>query len=416
MPAAVPKATCMKKLLFLAALAATLTGSALAQDTTNKDQAAQPKTDQAAPTPTTKTFADYEMGMAFDYPSTWVLVADPKAPKSKSLIPPGILGIKKKKGKLAAGKQASSETLFYIPANTRTANLEIYSALWDQTPDLWESVQNDANKQLNRTVVKQWREEILGVPLLLTKIAYDDAAGHEVGLTGLVYSRTPYKMQFRLTAPDTDYDAAEFELRQALQSLRTTQGDMPQPEDPNHPLDKTAYTSVVNTPPRDLVMVAPKPDTAKAKKGDVSVPLTVADRKILLTMPTGWTSEVATDGSVTLHNPAVAGTITVTLASTLDSDPPQAAVLKASAQSLDMFAKVDKREEKSSDFSGAGATTNTIWRWGTGEKGIMTTCEAYGATSDLYWLLRYHLDSAATPSEIKAVDALIDCMSADPAP
>ena len=34
-------------------------------------------------------------------------------------------------------------------------------------------------------------------------------------------------MEFRLTAPDVDYDAAEYEFRQALQSLRTTAGDMP---------------------------------------------------------------------------------------------------------------------------------------------------------------------------------------------
>jgi hypothetical protein len=416
MPAAMPEATCMKKLILIAALAATLIGSAIAQDTTNQDPAAQAKPAQAAAPVTTKSFADYEIGMAFDYPSTWVLVEDPKVKKSKSLIPPGIFG-KKTKKKIAAGKQSSNESLFYVPANGRTANLEIYSALWDQTPDLWESNQVDANNSLKRQVVKQWREEILGVPLLLTKIAYDDAAGHEVGLVGLVYSRTPYKMLFRLTSADTDYDAAEFELRQVLQTLHTVEGGLPVPEDPNHPLDKTAYTGAANKAPSVLTFTANKTaEPIKIKKGEVSVPLTVGDKKVILTMPAGWTSEVATDGTVTLHNAAITTPIAVNVATTLDSDPPQTALLKASGQSLDAFNTVTKRDEKTVDLTTAGASSDVIWRWGTGAKGPISSCEACGLTNDVYWLLRYRFDGTTTPAEVKAIDELIDGMSADPAP
>ena len=404
----------MNKLL-LTALAAALAGAAIAQDTTNKDQTTPPKTDQAATqAPTVKTFADYQIGMAFDYPPTWVEVEDPKAPKNKKLIPDSIIG-KKSKKQLAPGKQAQGESLFYIPAGSHTADLEIYGALWDQAPDIWESNQVQVNNDLKRQVVKQWREQILGVPLLLTKIAYDDAAGHEVGLIGLVYSRTPYKMLFRLTAPDTDYDTAESNLRDVLQTLRTTSGDLPVPEDPNHPLDKSAYVDVKNTPPKMVVLTAPTLDPTKAKKGAVVVAETVANQKANLTLPTGWTADApGSDGTIALHSAALTGPITITLASILDSDPPQAAVLKASAQSLALFAKVDDRTEKQNAFSTAGDTTDIIWRHGTDDKGALTTCDAVGGNGQMYWLLSYRLNSATTPAEMKALNDLVDVMSIDP--
>lgn len=404
----------MNKAIASAIALSALLGTVLAQDVANKDQAVPPKapaTEQA----TTKTFSDFQIGMQFDYASNWVMVADPKPGKGNWLDT--IIG-KKKKPKIAAGKQAQGESLFYVPANGRTANLEIYGVMWAQTPDLWETNQVDANNALKRQVVKQWREEILGVPLLLTKIAYEDAAtGPTNAIIGLVYSRTPYKMLFRLTCIDTDYDAADFELRQALQSLRTTSGAMPLPEDPNHPLDASAYVKVVNKAPKVWSMTTAQPDPAKVKKGEVLVNAIIANTKSILSMPAGWTADApAADGTITLHNAAVTGAVVISLASVLDSDPPQAAILKASAASLDAFTKVDKRHETQHGFTTAGAATDTIWREGAGANGALTTCEAYGATGEQYWLLRYQMAGTPTAVEMKAINDLIDGMSVDPAP
>jgi hypothetical protein len=402
----------MKRIFFLATLAA-FSVFAAAQGATNA-QATPPKADQAAPAVTSKTYSDYEIGMAFDYPSNWVMVADPKPGKGNPID--AIIGKKSKKNKkLANGKQAHGEGLFYVPAGTRTANFEVYSALWSDTPDLWETVQADANKQLNRQVVKQWREEILGVPLLLTKIAYDDAAGHEVGLVGLVYSRTPYKMAFRLTCDDENYDAAEYSIRQTLQSLRTLDGGLPQPEDPNHPLDKTAYTSVVNKPRAEVVITGHRPDPKHVKKGTVSLSQTVSGKNYVLTMPDGWTSTVATDGTITLHSAAVSGDVVVNLATTLDADPPQGVIIRNSGKSLDLFTKVDARNENIDQLTTGGATTDTVWRTGTGAKGALFTCDSVGSTNEAYWILRYQLDGTITPAAKKALEALIDGLSLDPA-
>ena len=400
----------MNKRLLITFAVAAVASAAFAQDPSNTDQSAA-KTDQ---TPATKSFADYQIGMAFDYPTNWVLVEDPKAPKSKKLIPDSILG-KKSKKKLAAGKQAQGETLFYVPSGAHTANLEIYGITYDHAPEEFEKNQSDMATLDKKQVVKQWREQILGVPLLLTKTTYEDAAGPEVTLLGLVYSRTPYKMLFRLTAIDTEYDSAEAQLRQVLQTLHTTSGDLPVAEDPNHPLDASAYQNVVNKAPKVLVMSTPHPDATKAKKGEVAVSATVSGQKTLFTIPAGWTADApAADGTIALHNPTVTGTVTITLASVIDSDPPGSAMLKASAASLNQFNKVDKRNETTDDFSTAGDATDTIWRMGAGANGPLTTCDAFGSMDEFYWLLSYKLAGVPTAAETKAIDDLIDGMSLDP--
>src|SRR5438270_6349554 len=46
--------------------------------------------------------------------------------------------------------------------------------------------------------------------------------------------------------------------------------------------------------PYTTLFRSPKGDPAKAKHGDVSVPMTVSERKIVLTMPTGWTDRKST--------------------------------------------------------------------------------------------------------------------------
>lgn len=369
----------------------------------------------AQDTPSTRTYNSYEMGLSFDYPSSWKLVED--APAKKGGINLDIF--KKKKKKAPSGpKQTEKETLFYIPVGDHTAKLEIFSALYDDTPELWETIQSRANEQLKREVQKQWREEILGVPLLLTKIGYDDVGQPTTVLTGLVYSRTPRKMQFRLTAPTDQYADAEYAFRQALQSLHTIAGEMPQPEDPNHPLDKSAYAAPTPQKATKITSLeAPKPNGGKIVKGAVALPVAFGERKAVLTFPAGWTGTQAADGSVALTHPGLNGSVTVTLFSSLDSDAPQSAILKASAASLDQFKSVSDRKEVAAETSLAGASTDAIWRTGVTAAGPLLTCDAVGATGDYYWMAKFRREGGAlTVDERKLLDLLIDGMSLDPTP
>lgn len=394
----------MKKLLLAAGVGVLLVSQALAQD--------PPKANTPAEAPTlTVPYTNFALGLSFDHPAIWKLVEDPK--EKKRLLD---LNIFKKKPPKNTLKRASDETLFYIPVGDRTATLEIFGALYDQTPELWEEVQQQVNSQLNRKIEKQWREEIMGVPLLLTKLSYPDEGETTIALSGLVYSRTPYKLQFRLTAPSIAYDQAEYELRQALQSIKTVQGDLPQAEDPNNPLTSSAYINKPTKPPKVTVLGSDKPEVVKIKKGEVAIPLTVSERKLVLTLPAGWTFDAPQNGVIVLHNPAVSGTVTVSVYSTLDSDPPEAAIIKASGASLNDYASVALRQEVQRDSSLAGAKLNAVWRTGQASAGTMTTCDAVGATGDNYWVLRYRLQGPPNSKERKLIEALTDGMSADPAP
>ncbi|MEA2553540.1 MAG: hypothetical protein QOJ65_1716 [Fimbriimonadaceae bacterium] len=406
----------MSKFFSAFALAVLVTATVSAQDSVTKEQAAKPAPEAAVIT--ARTFSDYQLNLAFDYPPSWQLIENPKAPKKKGLINLDVFK-KKKDNSLNGPKKTNKETLFYIPVDQKTATLEIFSALYDQEPDHWETIMSVSNKQLKREVLKQWREEILGVPLLLTKVGFEDSGGQKMlALTGLMYSRMPNKLQFRLEAPASSYDNAEYEFRQALQSLRTLRGDMPKPEDPNHPLPESEYILQKPVkPPKEVYLQSGKQKTgSKIAKGTVSVPLTVSSRKVLLTMPEGWTSEIAMDGTVTLHNPAVKGVLVAYVFTTLDSDPPQSAVLKASGMSLEEFTKVDARRETVKESTAAGANLDAIWRVGSGDKGPLSTCDAVGATGDLYWVFRYRLQGTVSEGEQKAVQSLLESMSADPAP
>lgn len=395
----------MKKLLLLAVLSS-LAIAAYAQD--------PPATPQTPAEPQIAVFSDYALGLEFDHPASWKRIDDPKV--KKNLLDLDIFGKKKQpKNRL---KQTSKETLFYIPAGDRTANLEIFSAVYNQSAEVWEEVQSLANKQLKREIDKQWREEILGVPLLLTKMTWEDAAfGKMVGLTGLVYSRTPQKLQFRLTAPADIYDSAEYELRQALQSIRTVRGGLPSAEDPSNPLDRSAYAAPLpQKPPKVLTIGATKPYGGKVKKGEVSMPLTVANRKVTLNAPAGWTFDASENGPITMRHGSVTGTVTVSVFSSLDSDPPQSAVLKASGMSLDEFTKVDRRQDMDQNPTLAGAELSSVWRFGEAASGALTTCDATGTTGDIYWVVRYRLQGKPSAAEKRAIEALLIGMSADLAP
>lgn len=390
--------------LFLAGLSLFVVSQALAQE--------PPKVDAPPETPLSVPYTNYALGLSFDHPAIWKLIEDPKEKKSFFGLP--VFG--KKKPPKNSLKQARDETLFYIPAGDRTATLEIFGALYDDTPELWEQVQQQVNKQLSRNVDKQWREEILGVPLLLTKISYDQEGEKVYSLTGLVYSHTPYKLQFRLTAPSIVYDDVEYSVRQSLQSIKTVRGDLPQPEDPKNPLSSTAYINKPTKPPKVTVIGDEKAGGSKVKKGEVAIPLTVSARKLLLTLPAGWTFDPPQSGVVMLHHQGVAGTVTVSIYTSLDSDPPQAAIAKASGASLNDFASVAHREEIQRDANLAGANLNAVWRTGQASGGALATCDAVGATGDNYWVLRYRLQGVPTSAERKAVEALLNGMSADPAP
>jgi hypothetical protein len=335
----------------------------------------------SAPSPQDVTYDNPELGFSMKHPATWQV----------------------------STKKGDSRILIPIADSKEHAILEIFSALYRSDPEIWQTTQLRVNEQLKRTVHRQWQEEFMGVPLLLTKISYEDRGEPKVALIGLLYTATPRKMNFRLTSAAGVYDTVEYEVRSALQTLRTIDGSLPTAENPNRTVD-TAQT----TRPPVITRIDGGPLPPKEiHKGEVAVEATAAGRPVVLRMPAPW-GAVADGEWFVLRHPDLKGALRVDVASVLDSDPAIRGLFKASTGSLDLFEKVARRDENRPVQNRAGAQTSAIWRTGASSTGPLTTCDAAGWLGDFYWLLEYRLAGEAGPEDRKLVEALIDGMSVEP--
>ncbi len=337
----------------------------------------------------TVEYKNPELNLAFSHPKSWEFKTDKKG-VTKVTIPTGTPG--------------------------STASMEIYSVAFNGEGDAWQNVQKEFLKQMKRDVVRQWQEEILGVPMLMTRGGYEEKGNQMAMLTGLMYSRTPRKMLFRLIAPAAAYDAIEFDLRSSLQSLHTINGALPLPEDPNRKITpEDTVVKPVEAPPKVTVIERSKPKD-KLVKGSQSLDFQAGGKPVKLQFGPGWTAERDAAGGYDFHNPAVAGSIHIIVNSTLDSDHPEVAMFKASGLALNDFEKVTKRDETNPAANKAGAFVSTIWRVGTSSKGAITSCEAAGMLGDFYWLATYKLDGTLPEAGHKAVELLFSSMSVESTP
>jgi hypothetical protein len=320
--------------------------------------------------------------------------------------------------KLAAKKD---DARFSIPLTSTQgeATFEVFAVRYGHEPEVWQLVQLQADRQLKRETLKQWQEEILGVPLLLTKSQDTSGPGQRVMLAGLIYSATPFKLNFRLTAPAAGYEEAEFALRKVLESLRTTDGSLPEREDPAKPSgSKGAGGASGDRPskPPKVVVLGPAPGDRAPRKGEKSVTAKTAGRTLTLRFPEGWKAEAKADATFALTAEAVPGAVTVTLSATIDSMPPGRAYTVAMMETLKSFEAVSEREEALPKFNAAGDKLVYVWREGTGG-GDLAALDAVGGTNEIYWTARWALAGSKPPPDVKKrLLALIDRMSVETAP
>lgn len=292
-----------------------------------------------------------------------------------------------------------------IEGSSQKATLELYNVGFNSEKDVWQLGQKSINERMKREVMRQWEEEFLGVPMLLTKVSFVDKEGPQILLTGLIYSRTAKKLMFRLAASPDDYDKAEFAWRETMNTFRT--GSAWEAEDPSKKPDPKA-------PPRTLL---PKPVVTKANSLDnevkitkppVAIAATIAGRKVEVRIPGEWAGKVQEDGSIVLSHPEVGGTLRLTLASSLDSDPPQRALLISSSKTLNDFQKVSKRDESAPAKNKAGAMVSAVWRTGTQAQGDLFTCDAASTSGDYYFLLNFRcVNAGKVGAERKIVETLL---------
>lgn len=322
-----------------------------------------------------------ELGLAITHPKTWQVSPVKKTQDLKVLIP--------------------------VEGSSQNASLELFNVSFNSEKDVWQLGQKTINERMKREIMRQWEEEFLGVPMLLTKVSFVDKAGPQILLTGLIYSRTNKKLMFRLAASPDDFDKAEFVWRETMNTIRT--GQALKPEDPTQKPDPKAPVRNQLPPP-----VIHKPNSldaeVKTSRPPVAIEATVSGKKVEIRIPGEWAGKVDEDGFINLTNADLGGTVRLELASILDSEPANRALLKASSKTLDEFQKVAKRDEAIPSRNRAGAMAASVWRTGTNAKGDLYTCDASVANGDFYFIVRF---LSANTSKIGAERKLIETLIAN---
>lgn len=311
--------------------------------------------------PTTATFRSVQIGLTFTYPKEWKLT--------------------EKKTKNNAWSELE------VPTSAGPARIEIFGLYFRAEKDIFQISQGHAVKQTESEMVRQWEEEILGAPLLLTQ----SKKNADIALVGLVYSFSYSKLLFRITAPEAAFDNVLYNWRQALQSLRTLDGQILRPEDPTKLLPGETPFLGPHTVRIGGVPNAYAQDSGTQPPPMVQIPGKSAGRPIILAAPEGWDGKSNEAGdTIELTNAKVPGKVVVRLASVVSADPPARALFSQSLETLKLFTTVDKRVETNPAKNKSGAMYSYVWRDGKAESGSLVSLDAAGSVDQFYWIFGYN--------------------------
>ena len=337
--------------------------------------------------PLSARFSNPELNFTFEHPKAW---------------------------KVVTSKKAISTVTIPLPEGQGDATMVIYAMAFERTPELWLTLQSDVAVQMKAELERQWTEELLGVPLLLTKTHTAPKGVPTTVLQGLLFSATPRKLLFRLSAGPSAFPAAEAEWRKVWPSFRTVDGTSVKPEDPNRVPEPAGPKAKPIERPSPINVISGGGSVPDPVLAPVAIDCTAAGRKLRLRVPEGWSGTIAEDGAIELKSALVSRTLRVIVLSTLDSDPPGRALFKGSPRTLEKFSPVRLREEPKPRPNAARAMVSWVWRVGAGDKNPMRSFDAVGQSADFYWMFGVAWDGDAyLPAEHAALLALVEAMSVE---
>jgi len=325
-------------------------------------------------------------------------------------------------------KQKKSFSEFTIPiAEGRSqARVEIFENTFRTTAADWQTLQETVAKDMKRTVERQWSEDLLGVPLLMTKVNYTEKAFEMSSLTGLLFTRTNVKFQFRMVVPAGSYDEAETLWKEALLTLQTIDGNLPQPEDPEGAIkrpvgkpvkgEKPEKASSTNAaapekPRPTIVMHSSLNKPQKSRPGSESLPLTVSGKEATLRFASGWTVEKQGEKFRFSHT-KVKGSILVEALTPIDSPEAERQLILAPASTFGAFTKIGKRVDSPAVRTDAGYKLSTIWRDGESAQGPLFILHGVAQGDGNYWLMEYRNTSLkAYSDERKTIEQLMNSLA-----
>lgn len=323
----------------------------------------------------TKPYRDNALGLIFEHPTAWTV------------------------------KNERYSTDFSFPlADGTTAVVQLFRTSFRQEKAAWQQIQTDINGQLKRRVARQWEEQILGVPLLMTKIEYSEGGKDVAALIGLLYTATQDKLNFRLVASAGAIDEAEAAWRNVMLSLRTTNGELPIAEDPTRPLPNP----VVSGTGRPITTLKPGEGPVEPVRTSNVSKVTKFGAELAVFLPEGWTLE-AKEGKMTLLNSSLKGSVELQLFSGGRSlvEP---TVRAASKESFEQFSVVTVREDQALALTKAGCAVAGMLRSGTTKEGeSLIVWHIVGNNETFIWRLDYTTKAEKDLSQDrKAIDRLRD--------
>lgn len=334
-------------------------------------------------------FSNPELNLTFSHPKSW---------------------------KVATSRKAVSTVTIPIPDSRESATMEIYPISFRLSSEEWLGMQSSVAKNMGHEVVRQWTEDLLSVPLLLTKTQMAGGSGDKTVLQGMLYSATLRKFLFRLVAPTAVFAQAEAEWRSVWPTIRTVDGTLPKPESPERVVETVEQGKQPVLRPSPIVVISKVGEIGAAVLGAVAVECQAAGRSLRLHVPEGWSGVKRDDGVILLSHAALAKPLEVSVLSTLDSDLPGRALFRASAKSLDAFASVAVREEPVPKPNLAGATVTHVWRVGKGPSGELRALDAVGQKEEFYWIFSRSWEGPLDAASRDAVLALTQAMSVELVP
>ncbi len=328
--------------------------------------------------PATKEFRDNDLGLIFQYPQEWRLT------------------------KTRLGAQFE-----FLTSEGATARVTITRTPFRESKDQWQSYQRDIEEAARREVLDQTEEELLGVPLLLTRTRYTGPDGIFRQLKGLLYSRTRQKLNFILEAPESAFPGAETSWRGTWNSFRTITGDLPvaegtpettNPTNPAQDAERQVYT-----------LTDPKGEGAAAandRRPETRVEVPGPSGNETIALPEGWTVEPR-ESVIVLRHPNVQGTTVLTL-SLGDNAFARRVMNNMNREALKRFDIVALRKEESIAENQNGAQVVSILRQGTSPGGNLILLTAVGGQSFGVWSVQYETTDTLKYGEDKPhLDALL---------
>jgi hypothetical protein len=289
---------------------------------------------------------------------------------------------------LPPGAQIRRERLYTrldipLPSGAK-AEAQIFRAAFTQERPVWQRVQFDVNAGLGRTVTRQWEETILGVPLLLTRLNFTEQ-GEQSTLVGLLYSASAQKLHFRLNSTQAAEGEAESVWRGILSTLRTTSGQVPEPQRPG----QTPAEAVTpeNTP--RVQRIGPRAETGRSASlaNTQSWPIQGPGQELILRAPKDWSLDQVEGAGWQLSHPKLSAPVDLVIASGLAREAHRE-VRRRMGASLSGYQKVTLREERGPTAAPSGVEVYVSSRTGETAEGPKAELNASGSEGLFYWLAR----------------------------